>query len=119
LRVTVRRWLPWVVALAVVVVTAVVVLAMPNGHECHGVGHPVRDQASGHVFWVCASYHPIPAKEHGVGPLAATNHRVPLRIGIALGGLALAVALGVAVQKAYPPASERSSRARATQDALR
>jgi hypothetical protein len=118
--VSIRRWLPWIAALAVVVVTAVVVLAVPNRHACPGATHAVQSIASrlaGEALlppqWICVA----PGTTYSPMVYATTDHRGPLRIAIALGGLVLAVALGVAVHKAYPPAP--SSTAASDADTIR
>jgi hypothetical protein len=118
-----RRWLPWVAALAVLVVTAVVVLLLPDGHACRGTTHPVRvttfvgtgsHESVGH-FWVCDSnvgesqHLNLGEPEHYHGYLAATDSRASLRLGIVLAGVGLAVALGVGLHKAYPPAPRTST----------
>jgi hypothetical protein len=104
--VTIRRWLPWIAALGVLIVTTVVVLAIPTRHVCNVPNtHPIQAVNSGMTpigesptHWVCASdFNPA------LLPLAATDNRVPLRVGVALGGIALAVALGVGLHKARPP----------------
>jgi hypothetical protein len=103
--VSIRRWLPWVVALGVVAVTTVVVLAIPNRHVCPAGYTPIQAASVGvhriqepPFHWMCAS-----DDSPNIVPVVGTAHRIPLRIGIAFGGLALALGLGVAVHKAYPP----------------
>jgi hypothetical protein len=57
-------------------------------------------QSEGKLVYVCAARSFIPP----IPKRATTDHRISFRTAIALGVLALAVALGVAVHKAYPPA---------------
>jgi hypothetical protein len=97
---SIRRWLPWIVALGVLAVTMLVVLNIPASHSCLGASRPVFDPIRDD--WVCRGSHSnllIPVEAH-------TDQHLLLQLGILLGGLALAVALGVAVHKAYPPAPE-------------
>jgi hypothetical protein len=101
--VSIRRSLPWIIALGVVIVTAVVVLAIPNRIVCPLNTHPVgalvnpvlRRVPAPH--WVCVSNSGI---NLWVLAEAGTDHRLPLRLGIALVGIALAVALGVGLHRA-------------------
>jgi hypothetical protein len=100
---TARRWLISSVVLAVLTIAAVIFLAIPNRLICPGATRPVPDRVlSFRPVWVCRGSHTnVPF----VQP-PATDHRVPLRVGIALGGVALAVALGVGLQKAWRPAQQ-------------
>jgi hypothetical protein len=97
--VTAKRWLISSVVLAVLVVTAVIVLAIPNRHVCGGDTHPISIPSTSMTgAWVCV---PDGNAYVEIAP-APTDRRVPLRVGIALGGVALAVALGVGLHKATP-----------------
>jgi hypothetical protein len=112
--VSTRQRLPWIVALAVVIGTALVVLALPNGHHCRGNNHPAREVeggfAGGHTisFWVCVSNYQMCRP---LWPLAQADHRTAFRLGLALDGVALALALGFVVHTAFPVARRASAEA--------
>jgi hypothetical protein len=86
-----KRPLISVAALIVVAATALIVLAVPNGHVCPGATVPHRANLIGPwgPVWICVGDHTDPL----VGHRARTDHREALRLAIGIGGIAMALVI--------------------------
>jgi hypothetical protein len=116
--VIIRRLLPGIAALAVLFMAALVILTIPDRPVCPVGSNPARTtvgigDSAWDSEWFCLRSDALDTHGNGYSEvvLATTDHRGSLRLPIAVGGIALAAALSLALRRMFPAAAHASGAA--------